>query len=95
MRKIFRVLAIASFLAFLPAAGTLQAQTPTEARAQPTRAFPNLTPIHRIAGVIDDGSGPNSGIATSVHCTNFKASTAQVQFVVRHRGRSSARQSGV
>ena len=83
MRKSFHKLAIASLVA-LPIAGTGQAQTRAEGQAPQVRAFPNLTPIYRIAGVIDDGAPANTGIATTVSCTNFKASTAQVQFVVRH-----------
>ena len=82
MRKFFHKLAIACLVA-LPIAGTGQAQTRAEGKAPQVRAFPNLTPIYRIAGVIDDGAPANTGIATTVSCTNFKASAAQVQFVVR------------
>jgi len=83
MRKLFRALAMASFVAGLPAAEIAQAQPRAEGQAQQARAFPNLTTIYRIAGVTDNGGATNVGVATVVHCTNFKASTAQVQFVVR------------
>ena len=82
MRKFFHKLAIACLVA-LPIAGTGQAQTRAEGKAPQVRAFPDLTPIYRVAGVADSGDGPNDGFATVVHCTNFAASNKQVQFIVR------------
>ena len=86
MRKLFRVLAVAPFLAALPAAGLAQAQTGAEGKAPQVRAFPDLTPIYRIAGVADSGSSTNTGFATTVFCTNFTASNQQVQYIVRSAG---------
>ena len=34
--------------------------------------------------MIDDGGITNSGVATSVHCTNFTAADQQVQYIVRN-----------
>src|SRR5215216_127602 len=39
--------------------------------------------IYRTSGVIDSGSGPNLGVATSFHCTNLSGVTETVRIVVR------------
>ena len=83
MRKLFHALAMASLVAALPTAGHSQSQG---GKAGQVRAFPDLTPIYRIAGVADDGGATADGFATSVHCTNFTASKQQVQYIVRSAG---------
>jgi hypothetical protein len=42
--------------------------------------------IYRFPGVSDDGGGPNVGVTTVFHCTNFSG----VQETVRFAGRSDA-----
>jgi hypothetical protein len=39
--------------------------------------------IYRFPGVRDDGSGPNSGLATVFSCTNFSGATDTIRFVPR------------
>ncbi|MGH6922375.1 MAG: hypothetical protein ACRED5_01270 [Propylenella sp.] len=48
------------------------------------QAFPNLTGIYRASGVRDNGGAINTGVATSIHCTNFTAVTQQVRHVIRN-----------
>jgi hypothetical protein len=57
------------------------------ALAEPAAAitFPSLTTIYVISGVKDDGGSANSGIATSVHCTNVSGIDAQVGFIALDR----------
>jgi len=39
--------------------------------------------IYRFPGVTDNGGGPNAGVATSFHCTNFSGALENVRFVTR------------
>jgi len=39
--------------------------------------------IYRFAGVVDDGGGLNTGVATVFSCTNFSGATENVRFVTR------------
>jgi hypothetical protein len=39
-----------------------------------------LRPIYRVAGVRDDGLGPNQGVATSFHCTSWSATPERIAF---------------
>lgn len=51
--------------------------------AKATRAAINQFPIlYSITGARDDGSADNTGIATTIHCTNPTRFTAQAQFVI-------------
>jgi len=62
----------------------IAATTLAAALAQPASAttFPTLTTIYVGAGVTDDGSGSNAGIATSFICLNVSGVTASVRFLV-------------
>jgi hypothetical protein len=57
------------------------------ALAQPATAitFPSLTTIYIISGVKDDGGALNSGIATSVHCTNVSGVDAVIRLLALDR----------
>ena len=54
------------------------------ALAQPASAttFPSLTTIYVASGVEDDGGGPDTGMATTMHCTNVSGVTTQIRIVV-------------
>ena len=39
--------------------------------------------IYRFPGVRDDGGGPNVGVATVFHCTNFSGAAETLRFVTR------------
>ena len=54
------------------------------ALAQPASAitFSKLTTIYIASGVFDDGSAEDTGIATSVHCTNVSGQVTTVRVLV-------------
>jgi hypothetical protein len=39
--------------------------------------------LYRFPGVTDSGHGPNQGVATVFHCTNFSGVTETIRFVTR------------
>lgn len=47
-------------------------------------AFPALTNIYVASGVQDSGSGDNTGVATTIHCTNWTGATQQIRFTVKN-----------
>ena len=51
-------------------------------RAAP-EAFPALTLIYRASGLRDNGRATNTGVATSIHCTNLTTTSQQVQYILR------------
>ena len=65
--------------------------------AQPAGAitFSSLTTIYVISGVKDDGGAPNTGIATSVHCTNVSGVDAQIRLLALDRDGTVAGQVGL
>jgi len=52
--------------------------------AQPASAitFPSLTTIYVGAGVFDNGTGADTGQATSIHCSNVSGGSVQVRVLV-------------
>jgi hypothetical protein len=54
------------------------------ALAQPAAAvtFPTLTTIYVGSGVYDNGSGPEAGVATSIHCSNVSGVPVQVRVLI-------------
>src|SRR5260221_3033603 len=50
------------------------------------RTFPNLTPIYIVTGIFDDGAGPYTGMASSIHCFNAETTTKQIRFTVKGAG---------
>ena len=63
VKKLLLAFAAATLIAFPPAQAT---------------TFANPTIIYVGSGVFDSGDGPNTGTATSVHCSNFTGTTASV-----------------
>ena len=56
---------------------------------QPASAitFSKLTTIYVGSGVIDSGNSANTGLATSIHCSNVSGAAVQVRsLVLRHNG---------
>jgi len=41
-----------------------------------------LQPLYLYSGARDNGGGAGTGVATSVHCTNFSGATEKIQYVV-------------
>src|SRR4051812_45647143 len=39
--------------------------------------------LYTVPGVRDNGGGAGTGVATSVHCTNFSNATEKLQYTVR------------
>jgi len=60
--------------------------------AQPASAvtFPALTTIYIGSGVRDSANGPNSGLATIVHCSNVSGVAAAVRMQLLHANGTSA-----
>jgi hypothetical protein len=50
--------------------------------AQAAQGDPEII-IYRFPGVLDDGSGTNTGVATSFHCTNFSGVFENIRIVIR------------
>jgi hypothetical protein len=79
-----------SLTVLLAAAGASLAQEKPYAEGQaPTidsssRAFPALTSIYVFTGVRSTSFTANTGVQTSVHCTNTASVTRQVRFLVRN-----------
>ena len=42
--------------------------------------------IYRFPGVTDNGGAPNTGVATSFHCTNFSGASETIRFATRAAG---------
>ncbi|MGH6925622.1 MAG: hypothetical protein ACRED5_17990 [Propylenella sp.] len=76
-------LGVAALLIGSVASAGQAADRANQAVAAP-QAFPNLTLIYAMSGVRDSGSADNTGVATTLHCTNFTSSTQQIRFVVRN-----------
>jgi len=57
------------------------------ASVQPTPASAGVNDpeviIYRFPGVRDNGAGPNAGVATVFHCTNFSGANETIRFVTR------------
>ena len=71
MRTFLPALAIAAGAAAALSAAPAQAVT-----------FSKLTTIYIASGVFDSGGAANTGVASSVHCSNVSGVTASVRFVV-------------
>jgi len=74
-------LAITAALAIFVPAVAAAADRPGEASA---RAFPALTNIYVASGVQDSGSAENTGVATTIHCTNWTGAVKQIRFTVKN-----------
>ena len=63
---------------------TLAAITLAAALAQPAAAvtFPSLTTIYVGSGVTDNGGASDTGIATSIHCSNVSGVSTQVRVLI-------------
>ena len=63
---------------------TLVAIALAAAVAQPASAvtFPSLTTIYVGSGVLDGGQPDNTGVATSIHCTNVSGAAVQVRALI-------------
>ena len=70
MKSIRSIIAALGFVFVLPAAADA-AQTDPEVI------------IYRFPGVIDSGTGQNTGVATVFHCTNFSGVVENIRFVTR------------
>ena len=44
--------------------------------------FPSLTTIYVGSGVTDSGDAANTGVATSIHCSNVSGTTVQVRVLI-------------
>jgi len=52
--------------------------------------FPSLTTIYVGSGLRDSAQGPNSGLATVIHCSNVSGLTASVRMLLLHSNGSIA-----
>jgi hypothetical protein len=80
-------LAVSALAAAAVAAAGMQTFT-RAATPSPATTFPSLTTIYVGAGVLDDGSANNSGIATAFTCTNVSGNAAQVRYLVLNQNGS-------
>lgn len=82
----FRTMSIAVALPLCLIATAALSQTPPR-EAQPptaTRALlSNVTRLYQFTGVVNSASGPETGTATSITCTNFADYNVTVRYVLR------------
>ena len=84
MKSIVSVfVAVGLFTALLPAQAQERRSHPEGAAPQPTAVGDPAQRLYRVSGVLDSGSGPENGQATSFHCTSV--STVDETLVIRVR----------
>ncbi len=81
MKLVSSVVAVAVLSAILPA----QAQDRVQKGSPPGAEAVGdpLRTIYRISGLRDNGGNVNTGVASSIHCTNFNSVSERVRFVIR------------
>lgn len=82
MKKSPLLLAAVSLLAIVSVTAVGMHSFSRAATPSPAIGFPNLTTIYIGSGAYDDGGAPNTGIGTTVHCSNVSGNTAQLRVLV-------------
>ena len=78
------LLGVAVLLAGTIASTGQEADRPPSSTLGDSRAFPALTKIYEASGVRDSGSAEDTGVATTVFCSNLHPQTQQLRITIRN-----------